>query len=204
MKNILGIYQIQSISHPERCYIGSSVNIKERWRLHLKDLKNNKHHSSKLQRHYNKYGKDDLVFSVLVTCEKDQLIQFEQYHLDFYHPWFNSSPTAGSSLGVKRTAEMKKKYALSKIGNKHAIGNKARFKKGHATWLGKHLPEAMKKHLSEINKKPIFQYDRDMNFIRGWDSVINASRCLCINKGNISCCALGLRKSAGNFIWMYK
>lgn len=69
------IYMIQSNIKSKRCYIGSAVNYNIRKRLHLSQLKNNKHHSIKLQNHYNKYGKDDLIFSTLICCEKEDLIK---------------------------------------------------------------------------------------------------------------------------------
>ena len=49
--NISGIYQIQSIIKPEKKYIGSAINIRKRWHIHLCNLRKNKHHSKKLQRH---------------------------------------------------------------------------------------------------------------------------------------------------------
>ena len=59
MQKISGIYKIQSLYHPERCYIGSAVNITRRWMEHLTALKADKHYSKKLQNHYNKYGKNE-------------------------------------------------------------------------------------------------------------------------------------------------
>jgi hypothetical protein len=38
MEKISSIYQIQSKIKPERIYIGSAVNIKHRWGIHLSDL----------------------------------------------------------------------------------------------------------------------------------------------------------------------
>ena len=99
-----GIYKIQSISHPERCYIGSAIKIKDRWRKHLYDLESNKHHSLKLQNHYNKYGKDDLAFSVIDPCLPEFLTTIEDTYLHTL-PYFNICPKAGSCLGIKRTKE---------------------------------------------------------------------------------------------------
>ncbi len=69
-----GIYQIQSKIKPERCYIGSAIHISNRWTKHLSELRLNRHHSRKLQLHYNKYGESDLQFSVLLGCEKEDLL----------------------------------------------------------------------------------------------------------------------------------
>jgi group I intron endonuclease len=115
---ISGIYKIHSKIKPERCYIGSAVNISHRWICHLSDLRKNKHHSAKLQRHYNKYGEPDLIFSILLGCEKVDLLKTEQYFIDSYKPFYNNSETAGSSLGIKRSYETRLKQRLKKLGKK--------------------------------------------------------------------------------------
>jgi len=114
-----GIYKIQSTCMPERCYIGSSVNITYRWRGHLSDLNLNHHHSPMLQRHYNKYGKEDLEFSILEECSKELLIKREQHYIDTIPHYFNCSPTAGNCKGIKRPEEFKAKLR----GNQNAKGH---------------------------------------------------------------------------------
>ena len=63
MKNFQGqgIYMIFNTIN-DKCYVGSSKNIYERKRQHLKELKNNRHHSNHLQRAWNKYGEDSFIF----------------------------------------------------------------------------------------------------------------------------------------------
>jgi len=58
MKRQSGIYQIQSKIKPERIYIGSAINISERWDKHLRDLSKNRHHSDKLQNQVKKHNSD--------------------------------------------------------------------------------------------------------------------------------------------------
>lgn len=97
-----GIYKIESKKKPNRYYIGSGINIYRRKRDHFNQLNENKHCNKKLQNHFNKYGKDDLRFSVLIICEKNELLSFEQYFIDAYNPFFNICRKAGSRLGVKQ------------------------------------------------------------------------------------------------------
>ena len=52
------IYKIKNII-TNQIYIGSSVNIRSRIKRHFKELKDGKHHSLKLQRSYDKYGKEN-------------------------------------------------------------------------------------------------------------------------------------------------
>lgn len=109
---ICGIYKIQSKIKPDRIYIGSAVKFAARRRSHWHKLLKKCHHSSKLQNHVNKYGIKDLDFIIIEQFEfisKEHLLLREQYFLDFYKPWFNISPTAGNSLGIKRSEEFKQK-----------------------------------------------------------------------------------------------
>lgn len=110
------IYKIQSKEYPEKIYVGSAVHVKSRWCLHLADLRKNKHHSSKLQNHYNKYGKEDLVFIVIEPCFPEFLVIREQYYIDTLNPFFNCSPTASSNLGCKWSQESKDKLSKFRTG----------------------------------------------------------------------------------------
>jgi len=63
------------------------------------------------------------------------------------------------------------------------------------------IKEKLKKKLS----KKVYQYDKDMNFIKEWDSSSEASRVLNISGGHIRevCNKKGNRKTVGGFIWKY-
>jgi len=106
-----GIYMIQSIAKPERIYIGSAMNIKQRWSRHLQGLKEGRHHSKTLQRHVNKYGKNDLTFTILSCCSKEELLNQEQIFIDSHKPYFNTCMIAGNSLGYKHSEENKQKFS---------------------------------------------------------------------------------------------
>lgn len=121
--NTSGIYQIISKTHSERVYIGSACNMRSRKNMHMSELKKGKHGNSKLQRHYNKYGEGDLVFNTLCCCEKESLIEMEQFYIDSKKTWFNICKIAGSSLGVKRRPLTEKEREAKRIcstGRKHS------------------------------------------------------------------------------------
>jgi group I intron endonuclease len=99
---ITGIYRIQSKIKPERIYVGSVVNVQKRWNEHRNSLVRHAHCNKKLQNHYNKYGLDDLQFSLIVGCGEDTLMAFEQFYIDALNPWFNICPIAGSTRGIPR------------------------------------------------------------------------------------------------------
>lgn len=99
---MMGIYIIKSILKPDRFYIGSSVQVTKRWKQHIRDLRGNRHHSKKMQRHFNKYGEGDLVFSMLLECDINSIIKNEQIFLDSLSPFFNGSKIANPSLSPNR------------------------------------------------------------------------------------------------------
>lgn len=135
----VGIYQIKNKAN-EKIYIGSSINIKDRWRWHNWALKSQKHHSRYLQRAWNKYGEENFIFEILEIVEDEHfLLSREQYYLDKYKPFkkeygYNLSNTAGNCLGVKHSEETKRKMSAVKIGHKHSDQTK---KKISASNMGK-------------------------------------------------------------------
>lgn len=120
--NKSGIYIIKSIIHPDRIYIGSAVNIALRWRSHRWYLAHNKHHCSKMQRHCNKYGIDDLMFSIIEECKKEQLLIIEQRYIDELSPYFNTCKVAGNTLGIKASIKTRRKLSITNKGNKGRKG----------------------------------------------------------------------------------
>ncbi len=97
-----GIYKISSLVKPDRIYIGSAVTCPKRFMEHRYSLRKNNHHSKKLQRHFNKYGESDLIFSIVEeVLESSNLIKREQFYIDTFSPYFNSRPIANSNFGLK-------------------------------------------------------------------------------------------------------
>jgi len=160
--NISSIYKIQSIIKPERCYIGSAIDVKNRWGQHRHGLRQNKHYSTKLQRHYNKYGEFDLMFSIIEPCLPEFLTIREDTYLHPL-PYFNTCKIAGSQLGFKHSDETKEIIRESSKGNINKKGShlseetkillREAKKKQISPWpKGSHHSEETKKYWSEIRK----------------------------------------------------
>jgi len=93
-------------------YVGSAVNIRKRWTNHISDLRKGIHRNKHLRRAWKKYGEESFKFRVLESVEnKEDLLGREQYWMDLLKPKYNILPTAGSSLGYKRTEESKQKVS---------------------------------------------------------------------------------------------
>lgn len=116
-----GIYEIVNTVTGCR-YIGSAKNIKGRWTTHRGQLVRHKHHSKYMQRSWNKYGPDIFRFSVLLYCNVENLIMYEQRCIDGFKPEYNSSPTAGSQLGLKMSKESRAKLSESAKRTKNFTG----------------------------------------------------------------------------------
>lgn len=74
-----GIYLIQNIKNGKG-YVGSSLDIASRWRGHRRELNKNIHHNEYLQRSYNKYGKENFIFSILELVEDTSLLTLREHY----------------------------------------------------------------------------------------------------------------------------
>lgn len=116
MNNNTGIYAITSSSGKQ--YVGSSKDLKARWRIHRTDLRAGNHHNTPLQGAFNLYGEEALIFSVLLYCDAHDLLMYEQRAIDVLKPEYNICKTAGNRLGVKHRPETVAKYAAALRGRK--------------------------------------------------------------------------------------
>jgi len=98
---ICGIYKIQSKRKPNRIYIGSSVNIIDRWKNHIYKLRNKKHENHLLQNHFNKYGLNDLQFIILIGCERNDLKDTEEFFINSFNPYFNLDKFSSNCSGLR-------------------------------------------------------------------------------------------------------
>lgn len=110
-----GIYEIINTANGKR-YVGSAKSLRQRLRMHLKDLQKDKHPNRYLQFAWNKYGEGSFDFRVILYCDKVNLLFYEQRALDFYNILYNLAPTAGSQLGWKMPDEVKEKISKAKTG----------------------------------------------------------------------------------------
>lgn len=144
-----GIYQIRHTASG-KCYVGNSADIARRWGHHRSDLKKGAHHSSYLQRAWNKHGADAFEFLVLehVPC-LDDLVAREQFWInafDVVAAGYNTAPIAGSNLGFKYSAETKAKMSAWQKGKKKApLSAECRAKISAANRLRTNSPETRAK-----------------------------------------------------------
>jgi len=117
--NVAGIYSIRN-TISGRIYVGSSVQVRERWKHHKLALRKGTHHSRPLQRSWIKHGEAAFVFELLEVIEDhNNLIVREQHWMESLlanHPrqGFNVCPAAGSPRGHKHSPETRAKMSAAK------------------------------------------------------------------------------------------
>lgn len=167
-----GVYAIRNRNGHQ--YIGSSVEVENRWKAHLRDLRRGTHHSGHLQNAYNKYGESAFAFVVLeVVANPEDLVVREQFYLDTHHPEYNICIIAGSILGIRLSEETRRKMSdaqrgriistehrrkLSEAqrGKYHSTETRRKMSETHRGkrnhFYGRHHSEEIRKKISEAGK----------------------------------------------------
>lgn len=96
--------------------------------------------------------------------------------------------------GKTHSEETKKR--ISKIKKEKYSG------KNHPNY-GKHLSEKTKIKISNTKKKKVEMYNLDMEFIKSFPSIKEASKITGANKDCISMCCNNKLKTSGGYIWKY-
>jgi len=92
-----GVYLI-TCTASGKIYVGSSINIQNRWQKHRGTLRDGKHHNPHIQSAYNKYGADAFVITVLDLCPIERLTEREQHYIDTLRPYV---PSIGYNCGAR-------------------------------------------------------------------------------------------------------
>jgi group I intron endonuclease len=85
-----GIYKIINLCNG-KFYIGSSRNLKRRWKEHKLELRKNNHSNAHLQSAWNKYGEENFKFEIIEYIEDIiELKNREQYWIDILKAYDNT------------------------------------------------------------------------------------------------------------------
>ena len=150
--NRAGIYQIVNTINNHR-YIGSAVNLGNRFRQHRSRLRRGIHGNAHLQCAWNKYGEQVFEFWVIGTCPPENLIRMEQHILDDLRPEYNISMTAGSNLGLVWPPEARARMSEAHKGKTRSPEHRTNMGLAHK---GRALSFEHRSRISEANKGRIF------------------------------------------------
>jgi group I intron endonuclease len=148
---IVGVYQIVNKVNGKK-YIGSSVNIKARWRTHKHCLRHGNHCARHLQSAWDKYGEQSFAFEIVEECPEDLLYAVEEKYI---HQWDTCNPDCGynnEDIADGRrlvTAATRRKLSEVKKGFRHTEQSKRLIREA---LVGKPMhTEEFKEHLRKIN-----------------------------------------------------
>ena len=104
---IIGIYKITNTVTGD-FYIGSSKDVKKRWREHKCPSSWKRFPNNQLYKDMQKYGLDKFEFQVIEEVEPDSLKVAEQQFIETLKPTYNSNRANG--WDIERYKEYKKEY----------------------------------------------------------------------------------------------
>ena len=105
-----GIYIIRNKIN-NKIYVGSAVNLQNRFWIHISRLRADKHVNKHLQASFNKNGEESFTFNLLEIVEdREQLISREQHFIDILQPHYNMCKQAGRPPAIEWTDEMRIKH----------------------------------------------------------------------------------------------
>jgi group I intron endonuclease len=142
---ICGIYMIKNTLN-NKVYIGSSNDIKDRVKHHFTALKFNKHQNKKLQRSYNKHGKENFISKTLIVCDQSNKYVYEQLCIDFYS-------AVKHGFNINKKAERGYSREIEKIDDSYFA--KRTIKNDNGCWVCTNSPGGNGVGKVKINKKQV-------------------------------------------------
>jgi group I intron endonuclease len=202
-----GIYSITSPSG--NCYIGSSINVERRRTEHFRLLKKGSHYSLRFQESFKQHAGEGFIFTIVETCSKNNLLDYEQQYLDKYTPFFNSSKIAAqpfkdldvraNNLRAKRTQESRLKAASNSLalGRSKDLNTALSIEKRNIT---NRTPEARQRTREKMRSSmmPVRRLGEETIY----ESTCAAERATGIHNSAIRAAALTGCK-AGGFTWVF-
>lgn len=173
-----GIYEIRNLVTND-FYIGSSKSLYNRCYDHFNALKNKKHHNTHLQRSWNKYGRENFKFNVLLLCHNLELITNEQKFIDDLKPQFNKNLNVTQPY-CRVLTDLEKESVSKVVKQSYLLGTRRK------------------------TYKVVLVYDLNGNFIREFESLISCAEGLSINSYYISKCLSGKTGKCKNYQLRYK
>ena len=213
-----GIYLIQNKIN-NKVYIGLSVNIEESWQhhrsLYLKQ-DNNKEKNKPLYLAFKKYGIENFEFKILEECSISELSEKEKYYIKLYDCCILDGYDKGYNLTRGGEGYLTNDYYYIYELWKNGLNQKTiakMIKTDEATIIRALNSFNIDSHIrrsratTEVMKhkcKPVVQYDKNMNYLNSYASIIQASKNTNTDKSDISKVCQGRRKTAGGYIWKWK
>ncbi len=131
MKIVIGVYVIKCVVSG-KVYVGSSINVAQRWEYHQTRLRCGKHSNRHLQASWLKHGSNNFTFSLLKSYRVEQLEAAEQWWMNrlkaFGPGGYNLAPVAGTTRGVVVSTQGRANMSAAAMGRKLSETTKAKLR----------------------------------------------------------------------------
>jgi len=149
-----GIYKIKNIVNG-KCYVGQSIDIRNRIKKHIIELKSNKHNNQYLQYSWNKYGESNFIFEIIETCSPEELFFKEGY-------WINEFKSLNKNFGYN--VEIVDATLGKKICSDETKDKISKSLKGRVPWnVGIKASQESREKMSKSQKSKIFTEEHRKN-----------------------------------------
>lgn len=194
----------------DKKYVGITTrSIEARWKEHLR------HNTEVIGKAIEKYGKEHFQIEKIEECSDLILDDREQYWIKYYDSYNNGY---NATIGGRREKQIKypeQFYEVKKLweegfGQKEIVKiTNLNVETVHNYLIknnisDKEIRERASNKISKAKSKPIIQFDLNMNIIKEWKSILQASQELNINRNGISNACNNKRKEYKGFIWRFK
>ena len=188
LEQVPGIYVYRFKLDISKIYIGSAVNIAQRFRQHRYRCSIYKGNNSKFYNLVKKYGWNNIEYGILeklsgkdtyIIINKETLLDREQYYLNKCSPSLNINKIAGSILGYKHTEENKLKLSSTHIGKSY-----------QKTLTGKPRPLVTKETIDKLKLRSrgavTCIYDKNNELLREFNTIKDAANFSGLSPSSVS------------------
>ena len=163
---ISGIYKILNKVN-NKFYVGSSINIKNRWIKHRSLLRTNKHGNEHLQHAWNLYGEHAFEFIIIIEVDEVFLLKFieediiqETKCFDKEYGYNKTKYTECPNRGRKMSEEQKKYLSILNTGRKMSEEAKKRISE---SLKGRVFADETLKKMSDAKKGKIIPHKEKLD-----------------------------------------
>ena len=223
-----GIYIIYNLES-DRLYIGSSVSVEKRIKVHFSCLRSRRHGNSYLQEAFNESGESSFFSAIIENLDLNLLLEREQYYIEQYkacdrnsgyniaidamrstHAEETKQKIRAALLGRKQSYQHRERGRVARIGLKLSESRKAQLKismlgPGNPMY-GRHQSLKTRSLMSQnrTDKRRVIKRDMDGNITGEFPSVLQSAAS--VKNGstsNISRCCKGKYDSCYKYRWEY-